>query len=181
MSLAELQSWMVTVASVVQDLMVALASIIVATSTAIGLWFTLREYRLKLEAETRLAESAKAETDVRLLQTFTEMLFVASGRKGEAVYAKEILDLMVQKNMLTEDDFKSPDRLKEAISKATMLAQVPGEASALGALAAIAALTKKHKVLKEPAIAALENLSEWQPAKFGKYLDSIRENKVAIN
>jgi hypothetical protein len=143
--------------------------------------FTVRELGLKLQAERRLAESAKAETDVRLLQTFTEMLFVASGRKGEAVYAKEILDLMIQKNMLTEDDFKSPDRLKDVISQATMLAQVPGEASAIGALAAITVLTKKHNMLREPAIAALESLNEWQPTKFGKYLDSIRAKEGPTN
>lgn len=43
-------------------------------SVAISSWLALKEYRLKLQAEARAANSEKAETDVRLLKMFTELM-----------------------------------------------------------------------------------------------------------
>jgi hypothetical protein len=160
MGLQEVQGW---------------AAVAVAVSTVIGILVTVYEYRLKIRAETRLTQSTTAETDVRLLQLFTETLFIASGRKGDAVYSKEVLALMIEKGMLTTEDFKTPDVLKEKIAQAALLAQVPGEASAIGALAAISILARRHEVLREPAIEALQSLQAWKPTLVERYLNSIRQ------
>lgn len=160
----------------VRDWLVAISSIITLGFTAAGIWLSLKEYRLKLQAETRLAESTRAETDIRLLQLFTEILYIASGRKGEAIFSKEILDLLIQKNIFTEDDFKDFDTLKSKISQATVIAQTPGEVSANAAFASIATLAKRHPdVLREPAIEALESSRKWNPQLSEKYLNSIRK------
>lgn len=164
MSLVEIKDWLIPI-----------SSFIAIVSIAVGIWLSLKEYRLKLQAETRLAESARAETDIRLLQLFTEILYIASGRMGEAVFSKEILDLLVQKNILTEDDFKDLDKLKDKISKATLIAQTPGSASANAAFASIATLAKRHPVLHDPAIEALESFLDWKPEISKKYLESIRK------
>jgi hypothetical protein len=150
-------------------------------SAAIGILLSLKEYRIKLQAETRLAESTRAETDVRLLQLFTELLEIASGRMGEAVFSKEILDMLIQKDILTEDDYKSLDSLKSKISKATMIAQTPGIESVNAAYASIATLAKRHPVLYEPAIEALETCRKWNPQLSEKYLISIHDEITTRN
>jgi hypothetical protein len=165
MNLAEIKDWLVPV-----------ASLIAIISTSVGVWLSLKEYRVKLQAETRLTESTRAETDIRLLQLFTELLYVASGRKGDAVFSKEVLDLLIQKNMLTEEDFKSADSLKSKISQATLIAETPGQLSANAAFASIATLAKRHPVLYEPAIEALESSLGWKPETSKKYLNSLREH-----
>jgi hypothetical protein len=160
----------------IKDWLIAISIAFSIVSAAIGIWLSLREYRLKLQAETRLADSTRAETDVRLLQLFTEILYIASGRKGEAIFSKEILDLLIQKNIFTEDDFKDFDTLKSKISQATVIAQTPGEVSANAAFASIATLAKRHPdVLREPAIEALESSRKWNPQLSEKYLNSIRK------
>ena len=164
MNLADIKDWLIPV-----------ASFIALIPTSIGVWLALKEYRLKLQAETRLAESTRAETDIRLLQLFTDLLYIASGRKGEAVFSKEILDLLIQKNIITDDDFKNADSLKSKISQATLIAQTPGELSANAAFASIATLAKRHPVLYEPAIEALESSQQWKPQLSEKYLNSIRK------
>lgn len=159
----------------IKDGLIPISTFITMVSVAVGVWLSLREYRLKLQAETRLAESTRAETDVRLLQLFTEILFIASGRKGEPIFSKEILDLLIQKNILTEDDFKDLDTLKNKVSQAAIIAQTPGAVSANAAFASIATLAKRHSVLYEPAIEALESCREWKPQLSEKYLNSIRK------
>jgi hypothetical protein len=151
--------------------------------TLIGVWLSLNEYRLKLQAERRLAESAKAETDIRLLQLFTEVLYIASGRKGEPIFSKEILDLLVQKNILTDDDFKDLDVLKSKISQATLLAQVPGATSSNAAFASIATLAVQHPILRASAIEALESFKNqnWNLQLSEKYLDFINHSTSKTN
>ena len=48
------------------------------------IWLSLKEYRLKLQAETRLTESTRAETDIRLLETFSRFVNTATGRKDDS-------------------------------------------------------------------------------------------------
>lgn len=163
----------------IKDWLIPVASFIAIIPTSIGVWLSLKEYRLKLQAETRLAESTRAETDIRLLQLFTEILYIASGRKGEAVFSKEILDLLIQRNVLTEDDFNNLDQLKNKISQAAVIAQTPGATSSNAAFASIATLAIRHPVLYESAIEALESFQNqnWNQQLSEKYLNAIRSNK----
>ena len=163
----------------IKDWLVPISSFILIISTSVGVWLSLKEYRLKLQAETRLTESTRAETDIRLLQLFTEILYIATGRRGEAIFSKEILDLLIQKNILTEDDFKDLDKLKSKISQAAIIAQVPGESSSNAAFASIATLAKRHPVLYESAIEALESFRNFKPQLSERYLDSIRKESTA--
>lgn len=159
----------------IKEWLLILSSFVAIVTSAVAIWRVLKEYGLKLQAETRLAESTRAETDIRLLELFTDLLCIASGRVGDAVYSKEILDLLIQKDIFTEDDFKDLDKLKEKISKAALIAQTPAAASADAAFASIATLAKRHPVLYEPAMEALESFHGWKPEISEKYLDSIRK------
>jgi hypothetical protein len=153
------------------------ATIIGILSTTITASMALIEFRLKLQAEKRLADSATAEKDVLLLESFTDILYVASGRRGDAIFSKEILELLVKKGGITDADIQSPDQLKEKVSKAAMLAQVPGAESKDAAYAAIAALAMKHEVLYLPAVQALETMRAWSGEISTKYLKMIAENR----
>lgn len=161
-----------------KDWLLPISSFFGISATTFGIWISLKEYRLKLRAETRLARSTQAETDVRLLQLFTELLRIASGRMGEAIYSKEILDMLIQKDILTEDDFKNLDLLKDKVSKVAMIAQIPGIESANAAFASIATLAIQHDVLRRPAIEALETCREWNAQLSEKYLKAIHDSTM---
>jgi hypothetical protein len=121
-----------------------------------------------------LAESARAETDIRRIQLFTELLYIASGRRGDAVFAKEVFDYLIQKGCFTEDDLKDLDALRVKITQTSMLVQTPGSASANAAFASIATLAKRHPVLRDSSIEALESFRSWMPELSEKYLRSIQ-------
>ena len=59
------------------------------TGTVAGL-VALREYRLKVQAETRLTQSAELEADIKLLTLFVEIMTLAHGRGGNQVSEKAI-------------------------------------------------------------------------------------------
>jgi len=86
--------------------------------------------------------------------------------------------LLIQKKILTDDDFKNADSLKSKISQATLIAQTPGELSANAAFASISTLARRHPVLYEPAIEALESSRQWKPQLSEKYLDAIKKHKA---
>jgi hypothetical protein len=145
---------------IIKEWLIPISTFIGVISTAVGIWLSLKEYRLKLQAETRLAESTRAETDIRLLQLFTEILYIATGRKGGATFSKEILNLLVQKNVLTEEDYKDIDRLVYKITKGSFIAQGVGISSVEAAFASIATLAIQHPVLYNSALQALESFKK---------------------
>ena len=160
----------------IKDWLIPISTFIGVISTAVGIWLSLKEYRLKLQAEIRLAESTRAETDIRLLQLFTEILYIATGRKGEATFSKEILDLLVQKNVLTEEDYKDIDGLSYKISKGAFMVQGVGISSSDAAFASIATLAIQHPVLYNSAVQALESFkrTNYNTELSEKYLKMIQ-------
>jgi len=165
----------------ISSLITIFSTIVIAVATLLGMWLSVNDHRVKLQAETRLTDSTKAETDIRLLQHFTEILYIASGRKGDGIFSKEIFDELIKRKILTDEVFKDADKLNETISRAAIIAQIPGDASADAAFASIVVLAKRHCVLYEPAIAALESFRGWEKKRVlsEKCLSLIREDPKA--
>jgi hypothetical protein len=160
--------------TVIKDWLIPVATFLALVPTMVGVLISLREYRLKLKAEERMVQSATAEMDIRLLQLFTELVYIASGRRGDPVYSKEIVALMEQKNTLTREDLEDPEHIKDKISKAAMIAQTPGIFSADAAFASIATLASRHAVLYEAAEQALESARKYKPELVEEYLNRVR-------
>ncbi|SER73980.1 hypothetical protein SAMN05421690_10634 [Nitrosomonas sp. Nm51] len=166
----------------IKDWLIPVASFAGIISTSAGVWLALKEYRLKLKAEQRLAESARAETDIRLFTHFTDILEVATGRKRDPVYSKEVAEKLLEKLRIEPADANFDYRaLRENIATAALLQSWVGTSSSDAAFASITTLALRHNPLIPSAIQALESFSDWKPALAEKYLKILRDARPAAD
>src|SRR6266508_1155726 len=128
---------------------------------ATSVW-AIREFGLKQKAEARAAKKEEAETDVRLLKAFTELMDIANGRGGYEVSEKIIEELFKHK-VFTEQEWGDLKSLKDRIGEFPVIYKPVGLPSQHAALAAIATLANKHDVLEEAAIQALQSAAAFNP------------------
>jgi hypothetical protein len=137
--------WIVQIATAISLLITAVAAIV-----------TLREYRLKLQAEKRQQESSQAEIDLRMLKLFVEILQLAMAR-GQSYVSEKGIEQAFVKGIITEDDFKNPNILVSKL-QACSFDMATGAAGQDAAIAAIPVLAERYAILRHPARAALESL-----------------------
>ncbi len=70
---------------------------------ATSVW-AIREFGLKQKAEARAAKKEEAETDVRLLKAFTELMDIANGRGGYEV-SEKIIEELFRHKVFTEQEW----------------------------------------------------------------------------
>ncbi|SET14887.1 hypothetical protein SAMN05216326_11346 [Nitrosomonas marina] len=164
----------------IKDWLIPIASFAGIISTSAGVWLALKEYRLKLRAEQRLAESTRAETDIRLFTHFTDILEVATGRKRDPVYSKEVAETLLEKLKIEPLDANFDYRaLREKIATSALLHSWVGTSSSDAAFASITTLALRHNVLIPSAIQALESFKDWKPELAEKYLTLLRNARPA--
>jgi hypothetical protein len=168
MNLGEVKEWILVGTSALTLVSIAIG----AVSVAISSWKALKEYRLKLEAEARAANSEKAETDVRLLKAFTELMDLANGRGGYIVSEKAIEELF-KHEVFTKADWGDFASGKKKIGEFPVIYLPVGSAAQDAAIAAIATLGERHEVLKEAAIQALESAKVFKKEMAEKHLQRI--------
>jgi cell division protein FtsL len=153
MNLTEVKEWVLVGTGVLTLLSIAVTSV----SVAIGSWNALKEYGLKQQAEARAAKKEEAETDVRLLTAFTELMDIANGRGGYEVSEKMIEELFKHK-AFTEQEWSDLESLRNRIGEFPVIYKPVGLSSQHAAIAAIATLANRHReTLKDAAIQALES------------------------
>jgi hypothetical protein len=131
---AEARAWIVSLSAVVSML-----------SVAVGIWLSLEDYRLKLREEARAIYSGQVETDIKLLNSFTDVMRVGHGRGG-------YLASRTQNELL----------------------RVPvGEAEQKAAIRAIGLLGARHDFLCPAALEALQVLRDLEAETAGKALDEL--------
>jgi hypothetical protein len=155
MALSDVKEWILVASGVVALLSVAISSCL-----------ALLEYRSKLR-------SAKAETDVRLVRAFTELMDIANGRGGYVVSEKLIEELFKRK--FVDADFSDLESMKVKIGEFPVICLPVGNASQDSAIAAISTLANRHDVLKEPAKQALETAKSFRKELAEKYLAKISD------
>lgn len=131
----------------VKEWILIVSASITMLSVAAGVWLSLREYRLKLRGERRQELSAEIEAEIHLQTLFTDLMQIANGREGYQVSEKAVEFLLATWKI--EDgklDIKTLNR--EAADLAIFTLPV-GAASQDAAVAAIAALTMRHRMLHE--------------------------------
>ena len=74
----------------IKDWLVPVSTFITLLTASIGGWLSLREYRLKVRAETRIAQSSELESDIKLITLFIEIMDIAHSRRGTQVSEKAV-------------------------------------------------------------------------------------------
>jgi hypothetical protein len=140
----------------VKDWILAISASVSMIAVAVGIWMSLKEYRLKLQSELRQQQSAEIEAEIRLQTLFSELMKTANGRSGYQVSEKAVEFLL--QNIKTTTGETDIVALNRAIQDLAILRLPVGSASQDAAVAAIAALTLRYKALEEPGLRALESL-----------------------
>jgi hypothetical protein len=123
---------------------------------AAGAWLTLGAYRRKLRAEERLARTACAEADVRLVHTFTDLMLLAAGT-GRYTRSGELLRAMLEKGVIGKEDFDDAVALHTKVLQYAMMPATAAGPTACGyAVHGLAALAARHELLRELGIRALD-------------------------
>lgn len=156
---------------VINNWLVPISTSITLIVTSIGGWLSLREYRLKVKAETRLAESAERETDIKLLKLFTEVMVIAHARGGYKVSEKAI-EKILSPDVLQQIGI--PKSNIETLLEKSVIHIPVGFAAQDAAISAIWVLGKKHPLLTPVAIQALESLSTFKSAVAKGYLEDLK-------
>jgi hypothetical protein len=125
---------------------------------AAAVWLGVVAYCRKLRAEQRLAQASRAETEVRLVQVFVDLVLLAAG-SGRYVASRELLHAMLESGVIGPEDFDTDNTLP-LLTKYMRLAMVPvssGSPTACRfAVHAVAALAARHELLRELGLAALQ-------------------------
>jgi len=141
---------------------------------SIGVWRSLAEYRLKIKAENRVAESARIEADIRLIKHFTEIMDIAHARSGYQI-SETVIEKLFENDLITSSDLKDLKLLNQKMEEAAILTFPVGIAAQDAAIASIAELSIRHEVLRSPAIQALESIKSFKKDIAEKYLKKIHE------
>lgn len=137
----------------IKDLLLTISSVFGIVSVAVGALLALREYRLKAKAETRLAESSRAETDIKLVQAFTALMDVANARGPSVLVSDKLFEAMSLKVRVSS---------VEQAQELAVIAMPIGLASQNAAIAGVAALGERYLLLRPMAIEAMRSLSTFK-------------------
>ncbi len=144
-------------------------------SVAIGIWQTLAEYQLKLAAEERLAISSQAETDIRLLNAFNELVRLATGEENDKLSEKTI-EMLFNNGYISDSDFSEPRKLNHKLWDAASFGDPPGASVSVISISAIAELSGRYPFLREVGIQALQRkrIMDISPEMVEGYLKKLK-------
>ncbi len=160
----------------IKDWLVPVSTFVTLITASIGGWLSLRDYRLRVKAETRVAQSAELEADIKLLKLFTEIMTIAHGRGGSQVSEKAIERILTPE--VSKELGLSISNLKDVLSNTVVLLPV-GVAAQDAAICAIWALGMRHEVLKPVAIQALTSLAVFKSQVALPYLEDLKQQYAA--
>ncbi|WP_104399599.1 hypothetical protein [Vibrio penaeicida] len=115
-------------------------------AVVVGVWKSFVVIRLKIESEVRLKEMARIESQIKLMNIFTKLVESAHARK-EDFLSETMVEYLIKQNKSGKID----------LDKALVTSSVGG-ASQDAAIESITLLAIEHKILKEPALKALNSL-----------------------
>jgi hypothetical protein len=147
----------------VQNWLIPISGFVTLVTVAISSLIAVNNYRLNVEAEKRLNESAIVESNIKLLELFSKMMQIANNRQTPIVSEKVIEGLFSSK-IITEDDYKDSDSTKARQKLDTaIITPYYGKATQVAIMGSIYTLGKKHPILKNAAIQGLSELQGFYP------------------
>lgn len=166
MKLSQAKEWVLVISASISML-----------SVAVGIWQTLADYQLKLAAEERLANSAQAETDIRLLNAFNELVRLATGEENDKLSEKTI-EMLFNHGYISDSDFSEPWKLNKKLWDAAAFGDPPGKSVSLISIAAIAELSARYPFLREVGIQTLQRqrIKDVNPEMVEVYLKKLKKD-----
>ncbi len=158
-------------AAEIRDWLVPASTFITLITASIGGWLSLRDYRLRVKAETRVAQSAELEADIKLLTLFTEIMSIAHAR-GASQVSEKAVEKILTPDLIKELGFDGRS-LKDVLANAVINLPI-GAAAQDAAICAIWVLGQRHEVLKPVAIQALTSLTVFKGQVASPYLEDLR-------
>jgi hypothetical protein len=155
----------------IKEWLVPLSTFVALITGSIGGWLSLKEYRLKVQAETRVARSAELEADIKLLKLFTEIMTIAHARGGTTV-SEKVIEKLLTPEMLKELGIP-PTAIQSVIANAVINLPV-GVAAQDAAISAIWVLGGRHEILRPVAIQALTSLCGFKAIVAAPYLEDLK-------
>ncbi len=161
-----------------KDWLVPISTFVTLMTASIGGWLSLKQYPLKVSVETRLAQSAQLEADIKLLKLFTEIMDIAHARRGCQVSEKAIEKILTPEKM--KELGLSATNLQDILAKSVV--QLPvGIAAQDAAICAIWVLGRRHDALMPVSIQALESLRAFKGEVVKGYLEDLKANYTGKN
>lgn len=154
----------------IKNWLIPVSTFVTLITASIGGWLSLREYRIKVQTETRLARSAELEADIKLLKVFTEIMDTAHARGGAHV-SETAVEKILAPETIKELGLSGKD-LREILGNAVIYLPV-GAAAQDAAICAIWVLGCRHEVLRPVAIQALTSLAQFKATVATPYLDDM--------
>jgi hypothetical protein len=165
---------------------IPITKVVTLISVIIGIFITYAQYRLKVQAEIRLKDSANAENDVKLLKLFTEIFDVAHGRKDQII-SEILIEELFEKNVFSAADLGNLQELNKKIENVANLPIKVGAGAQDAAITAIANLAIKYEILKEPALNGLRIIQTFKAepttdliTKINAANKSLKRNKTTV-
>jgi hypothetical protein len=156
--------------------LVSCSGIVSMVAVAIGIWISLKDYRLKLRAESRLTNSTQVELDIKLLTIFSQIMNIVHAR-GENIYSEKAVELLLQRVIATAGPKDGVDEIelrhiRNVLDSAVIAAPI-GAAAQDAAIAAIWALGKRHELLRPVSQQALKSILEFRPGVARSYYEDL--------
>ena len=163
MSLNEIKEWLIPVGT-----LIALATGSVST------WLALRDYRLKLASEVRLADASRTESDIKLVTLFTVLMNTAHGRGGELL-SEQAVEALLRVALPEKGPMPSPlPPLTQLLAQNAVITLPVGAAAQDSAIAAIGELGIRYPILRPIALQGLTSLMSFKSEAAGPYLERLR-------
>jgi hypothetical protein len=164
----------------IKEWVLVISACISMISIAYGVYLSLGQYRLKLKEEERLALSSRADVDIRLIKSFTELIDLAMGRR-QHVFSEKAVEKIFELGLISKDDFNDDfTKTQKGAYKLSEYAviRVPvGKSGQEAAIAAIGTLANTYPVLEDAAIQGLERIQSYNIVA-EKYLKKLNERRI---
>lgn len=158
----------------IKDWLVPLSTFVTLITLSVGSWLSLKEYRIKIQAETRLREASKVEMDVKLLQLFTEIMNIANARTTTQL-SEKVFEQILKPEVIKQFNLQNKS-IQDLLHESIVIMPV-GAAAQDAAIAAIGALGKRHEILRNVAIQALESILSLKKEVAEKHLSELKNNR----
>lgn len=156
---------------IIKDWLIPISTFVALVTASISGWLSLKEYRLKVRAETRLANSSELEADIKLLKLFTEIMDIAHARNGYHISEKAIEKILTPEII---KEFKPTDSNLNSLLNSTVISYPVGVAAQDASIAAIWVLGQRHESLRQVTIQALESLCLFKKDVAQVYLNDLK-------
>jgi len=145
----------------VQQWLIPISGCVTLITISIGSWLAVNNYKLNVQAEKRLDDSSKIESEIKLLTQFSKMIEIANSR-NKPVLSEKVIEGLFQNRFVTENDLKDETSIRQLSQKLQIAILVPsyGLATQKASIGMVYKLGKEHSVLHDAAIEGLIEIKD---------------------